>query len=134
MVLANALKLLTLICRDAKRNTAAEPGDAVYKINRIVSELNSAFAEEWTLQSMAEASGFSVGCFRQQFRRIVGDSPIAWLLSLRLEKAAHLLRSTSLPVADIAEVCGFRDSNYFSRQFRRKFGCSPRTFRQRAAQ
>ena len=134
VVLANALKLLTLICRDAKRNTAAEPGDAVYKINRIVSELNSAFAEEWTLQSMAEASGFSVGCFRQQFRRIVGDSPIAWLLSLRLEKAAHLLRSTSLPVADIAEVCGFRDSNYFSRQFRRKFDCSPRTFRQRAAQ
>lgn len=134
MVLGNALKLLTLICRCAKRNAAAESGDAACKINRIVSELNRTFAEEWTLQSMAEASGFSVGGFRQQFRRLVGESPVAWLLSLRLEKAAHLLRSSSLPVADVAEVCGFRDSNYFSRQFHRKFGCPPRTFRQRARQ
>lgn len=134
MVLGNALKLLTLICRCARRNTDAESGDAACKINRIISELNRSFAEAWTLQSMAEASGFSVGCFRQQFRRIVGESPIAWLLSLRLEKAAHLLRSSTMPVADVAELCGFCDSNYFSRQFRRKFGCPPRTFRQRARQ
>ena len=134
MVLGNALKLLTLICRCAKRSAEAESGDAACKINRIVSELNRTFAEEWTLQSMAEASGFSVGGFRQQFRQLVGESPVAWLLSLRLEKAAHLLRSSSLPVADVAEVCGFRDSNYFSRQFHRKFGCPPRTFRQRARQ
>lgn len=133
MVLGNALKLLTLICRHAKKNAAVQSGDAAGKIHGMVRELDRSFAEEWSLRSMAEASGFSIGGFRQQFRRIIGEPPVAWLLSLRLEKAAHLLRSSTLPVADVAERCGFHDSNYFSRQFHRKFGCSPRRFRQRDA-
>lgn len=54
---------------------------------------------------------------------------MAWLLELRLEKAELLLRTGTLSVAETAAACGFSDSNYFSRQFRRKFGRTPRESR-----
>jgi len=56
-------------------------------------------------------------------------SPYHYLLGLRLDKAARLLKETKRSVTDIAFDCGFNDGNYFSRSFHRYFGRSPRTYR-----
>jgi len=59
----------------------------------------------------------------------MGSSPIAHLIQLRVNRAATLLRQTGDSVTDIAFRVGFSDSNYFTRQFRRIMGRSPRAYR-----
>ena len=63
------------------------------------------------------------------FKKVTGYSPIDYLLHVRLAKAGELLLKTSIPVSEIASDCGFNDSNYFSRQFRKTYGLSPRDYR-----
>ena len=129
MVLGNALKVLLLLCRYARDSVNTPPVNTAGKIGMLMKKLNTRYAEAWTLEKMAQETGFSVSCFRQQFKQLTGISPMAWLLSLRLEKAALLLTSENAGIGEIAGRCGFEDSNYFSRQFRRKFACPPRAYR-----
>jgi len=63
------------------------------------------------------------------FRKATGQTPIEYLLRLRIQKAMELLRNSSLSITEIALEVGFNDSNYFTRQFRRVLGETPRSFR-----
>ncbi|MBR4666500.1 MAG: helix-turn-helix domain-containing protein [Lentisphaeria bacterium] len=51
-------------------------------------------------------------------------------MKIRLQHAGDLLINSNSSIAEIAEQCGFYDSNYFCKQFRRAFAVSPRSFRQ----
>jgi AraC-like DNA-binding protein len=55
----------------------------------------------------------------------MGVSPGAWLLERRLREAKHLLREERLTISEIALRCGVNSASYFSRMFRKKFGCTP---------
>jgi AraC family transcriptional regulator, arabinose operon regulatory protein len=66
------------------------------------------------------------------FTAQVGQSPLAFLESERMNRAVQLLRLTSLTVARIAESLGYADALYFSKRFRLRFGSSPRQYRAEA--
>lgn len=53
--------------------------------------------------------------------------------AVRLREAAHILRTTDLPVGEVADRCGYEDRNYFSRVFAREFKLSPRSYRRKYA-
>jgi len=59
--------------------------------------------------------------FRQHLGRTIGDA----YLAIRLDQAEQLLRTTALPVTEVALACGFRSASHFSRRFRQRFGRSP---------
>ena len=63
------------------------------------------------------------------FKEYFDATPAEYVKECRVEKACELLRSTRLPVCEIAEQCGIPDYNYFSKIFKRKLGMSPREFR-----
>lgn len=63
------------------------------------------------------------------FRRYLGQSPVDFLNEYRLRFSGHLLRSTELPVTEIALSCGFNHLSYFSKLFTERFGCPPREYR-----
>jgi len=63
------------------------------------------------------------------FQKTIRISPIRYLLSYRLKKSAELLRLTDWTVTEIAERCGFQDSSYFSRAFRKAFSVTPLEYR-----
>ena len=65
----------------------------------------------------------------RNFHAAVGQSPIEYLLNMRLQRAETLLLASPAPIAQIAFEVGFGDANYFTRQFRRQRGLSPREFR-----
>jgi len=65
----------------------------------------------------------------RSFKEITGFSPTQYIIRLRLEKACHLLSTTTLPVTEIAFHVGFDDSNYFARQFHNVIGLSPSHYR-----
>lgn len=67
--------------------------------------------------------------FEQRFGRVLGRTPEAEMRRLRLERAAHLLATTRLPIAKVAEEAGFADAFYFSTAFRKAMGKSPRVWR-----
>ncbi|MFQ9573992.1 MAG: helix-turn-helix transcriptional regulator [Roseburia hominis] len=48
---------------------------------------------------------------------------------MRLQNAAHLLRTTDTSITEIAGICGFSDGNYFGDAFRKHYGMSPRAYR-----
>lgn len=65
------------------------------------------------------------------FTKYIGAGFAAHYKSIRLQRARDLLRSTPLPVTDIAMACGFSSLSHFSRSFREAFGFPPRSTRKR---
>lgn len=87
------------------------------------------YAEPLDPGQLAIRFGMSKRSFYRHFHEAFGQSPVEYLLALRLERATELLSRSNLGVAEVAQAIGFDDQNYFGRQFRRRFGVSPRAFR-----
>ena len=99
------------------------------QISKVISYMEEHYSEELTLKSLARLSGLSLCTFRRRFSEAADISPIAYLLKLRLNKAALLLAGSSLSISETAFQCGFSDSNHFSHQFRNFFGLAPSVYR-----
>ena len=76
---------------------------------------------------LAARTAMSERTFLRRFREATGVSPVDYLLRARIRRAMELLdrRAAKLSISEIASRCGFEDSNYFTRQFRRRTGKSP---------
>ncbi len=82
-----------------------------------------------SIAGMAKAGGVSKRTLLRKFKIQTGMSPMECLTQMRLSKACRLLRESSMEIKRIAISCGFPDSNYFSRQYKKRLGVSPRQFR-----
>ena len=125
------LQILSLIVRKGRTGEQEGLGGYVSRISRLLAEFNRSPEQVWTLRSMADYLHMSVANMRLQFRKLTGRSPNRYLLDQRLNKAAALLSGTEISIGETAAESGFRDSNYFTRQFRARFGVSPRTYRRK---
>ncbi len=85
-----------------------------------------------SVSQIAFGHGMSVPSLQRLFKKHLGISPAAYLLNLRLERAADLLLAENVSVKEIAWRCGFENPLYFSTAFRRYKGVSPRKYRQSA--
>ncbi len=92
--------------------------------------IRSDYKKELTLDELAGCAGMSPQYFCRVFRSVTGHTPIDYLNYYRVECAAELLRGTDESITEIALSCGFSDSGYFSRTFRRHKGCSPSRYRE----
>jgi AraC-like DNA-binding protein len=87
------------------------------------------YVEPLTVDDMAAAAGLSRAHFSREFRRAFGESPHAYLLTRRLERAAALLRTTDRSVADVCFSVGLQSLGSFTSSFKRAFGVSPTAYR-----
>jgi AraC-like DNA-binding protein len=87
------------------------------------------YFEPLGVDDLAEAAGLSRAHFSREFRRAFGESPHAYLLTRRLERAAALLRTTDRSVADICVSVGLQSVGSFTTSFTRTFGISPTAYR-----
>ncbi len=131
---AESIGLLIRIILDLARQYApATPaGASLPQISRVIARMEHDYAKPFRLEELAQFARTSPRNFSRQFRRITGNSPIDYLLKIRLRRAAGLLLNGSWSMAEIADRCGFRDSNYFTKRFTREYGCSPRAFRRQS--
>jgi transcriptional regulator GlxA family with amidase domain len=81
------------------------------------------------VDDLAYAAGLSRAHFSREFRRAFGESPHAYLLTRRLERAAAMLRATDRSVADICFSVGWQSVGSFTTSFTRTFGISPTAYR-----
>lgn len=83
------------------------------------------YGDPWTLESMAQLTGYSVSRFSALYTTFFGISPMNDLLNERLEMAKQLLLLRAYKIGDVAELCGFSSIHYFSGFFKRRTGVSP---------
>jgi AraC-like DNA-binding protein len=92
---------------------------------------DSRYFDPLTVDDLAAAAGLSRAHFIREFRRVFGETPYAYLLTRRLERAAALLRQTDRTVLEICLAVGLTSVGSFTTSFTRSYGASPTTYRER---
>jgi AraC-like DNA-binding protein len=87
------------------------------------------YFEPLGVDDLAGAAGLSRAHFSREFRRAFGETPHAYLLTRRLERAAALLRTTDRSVADICLSVGLQSIGSFTTSFARTYGVPPAAYR-----
>jgi AraC-like DNA-binding protein len=111
-----------------KRANPTPDGDS--GLVKSLDYMNDHLLKPLTLQQLAKSSGYSASHYRRLFKQAFGEAPINYLIRLRIRKACQLLEREKTPITEISSQCGFDDSNYFSRQFNKVMGKSPRRYRE----
>lgn len=100
-------------------------------ISKAVSYLEEHYAEDITLNDLAEHVHLNRSYLSMRFKKEVGDTIQGWLLEFRLKKAEKLLSGSNAQIQQICSEVGIPDSAYFSRQFRKYAGVSPLEYRKK---
>jgi AraC-like DNA-binding protein len=117
----------------ARGSAAAGWSQAVHDapVRRAVAALHDDPARGWTLDELAQRAGLSRTGFAERFRTAMGDTPLAYLRTVRMQRAMRLLADTAHPLERIAGDVGYQDAFGFSKVFKRTVGLSPKEFRRR---
>ena len=81
------------------------------------------------LDTLAAAAKLSKFHFSNKYKALTGYSPMKHFLNMKMEHACHLLDTSQLSIKGVAAALGYDDQLYFSRQFSKTVGMSPRTYR-----
>lgn len=100
------------------------------QVRRAVELMHADSARPWTLELLASEVGLSRASLAQKFRQAMGDTPLHYLTTVRMQKAMGLLRDTRDTLETVAAQVGYQDAFGFSKVFKRVVGVSPRDFRQ----
>ena len=125
-------ELVVLVCREAPAHLTREPSHGRHGwLTTVTDYLEERFVEPVRLADLAELVRMSPSSLSHSFKKRLGCSPIEYVLSLRIQRAAEMLRDTDVDIAAIGANVGFVDSNYFSRQFKARIDMSPSAYRKR---
>ena len=87
----------------------------------------------WSVEQLASRVGLDRAYLSRLFTASVGTGPIGYLAMLRAEKAASLLRNSTMNCGEVGIAVGYSDPNHFSRRFRARYGTSPSCYRKSKA-
>ena len=101
-------------------------------VSAVGAHLDTSPADQLTVNDLAAMAGSTPAVLDRRVRRVFGLTPRQLVLRARVDRAAHLLSSTTTPLADVAAAAGFYDQAAFTRTFARLTGETPSSFRRRA--
>lgn len=118
--------ILADLLPDCQKETASSIKPS---LSNTVSYINEHFAEPLTLNQLAGLSSLSPYYFTRLFTDQTGMTPHQYLISVRLNAAKFLLKTTDLPVKEIAFSCGFNSESGFCTSFRKREHLTPSEYR-----
>lgn len=122
---AAAYRLVDLLLSlSAPRSDRSDPTSL--RLKRYIEEH---YAEPITQERLARVAACSVPNLYRIFTKSFGLSPRNYVNKIRLEKAAILLETGTLPINEVAEAVGYEDPVYFSRLFKENYRLSPKNYR-----
>ena len=105
---------------------------APHVVTRVRDFIRSNIGQRITLEDLATEAGYSRFHFVRSFKHSTGLPPYAFVLRERIDAARDLLDNTALPIAEIAQRCGFSTHTHFSTRFREAIGLTPADYRRRS--
>lgn len=130
MIHVGLTELLSLLLT---KQYSEEPGAMEETVRTLIRYMQAHFTEQITMDDLASLSNISKYHLSREFKRLTNYAPIEYLLMIRAENAATLLRNTDLPLAVIAERSGIGSEQYLSRLFRGHYGTTPGKYRKQGA-
>ena len=99
------------------------------RVKSVLEYIEANYATELSLEVLAKVAGMNPKYFCRVFSSVTHQSPMDYVNFYRIEQAAHLLDSTTLSVTAVGSECGFWESSYFSKVFRKYKGTTPKKYR-----
>src|ERR1700761_7791331 len=115
--------------RHSGANGAARGGLAAWQILRVRAYIDGNLHRTIHIRDLSAVARRSPAHFSRKFKLAVGESPHAYVVRRRLERACHLMMTSAEPLSEIALSAGFSDQVHLCRLFRQAFGQSPAGWR-----
>ena len=135
-IFSDIYKLFVLLGKDHLKKTDAFAGlnqitrkEYLHRFNSVLNYINEYYADDLTLEMVAEHSGFSKFHFSRLFKKYTGTTFYDYLIYKRLQAAEQMLAEADLSITDVALRTGFSSISTFNRTFKRKKNCTPREYR-----
>lgn len=126
------LEILILLQRTQYRSLHGQPNlsrESDPRLDPILVYIHSHYHQPLSLKELTTCFGINRTTLNILFRNRFGIPPIGYLIRLRCDIAAGLLRKTHLGIEEISDRVGFQDPSYFGRYFRKHTGISPSHYR-----
>ncbi len=121
-----------LLMKDIRISATADTGintESQHRLRSMISYIHTHYHEKMTLTQIADSAAVSDREALRCFRRHLQQSPFEYLISFRLNQAKKMLKETGQSVTQISYQCGFSDSAYMGRLFKKTFGMTPLAYR-----
>lgn len=121
------VQLIFFLSRCYEKSGTAQ-SSLLLQLGKVTAYIENNYIKSITLDELAGVAGMSKRTLIRKFKDNLGTTPIDYLLRCRVAKASSLLLAGKSTISEIAFEVGFSDSNYFSRQFKKITGLSPRSY------
>ena len=101
----------------------------MHLLKRVTDHMEHTFDAPFSAEHYAAMMYVSVGRFNHLFKERVGVSPYTYYMRLRISNACNLLEETTLPIKEVATLCGYRDPVFFTQAFRKEMKMTPTAYR-----
>ncbi len=126
---AGLVRMIVYLSRQYTKTQSSEAKELL-RLGGLLKEIGQIVEKKATLTDLAKKAGMSKVHFMRVFKRATGDTPLQYMVKNRIRKAMTLLRdSPHLNITEVAYQCGFNDSNYFTRIFRKIAKTTPLKYR-----
>ena len=105
------------------------PSTGNRQVAKALDLLHQDFQKDWTLETLAREVGCSRSVFAESFRSVTGVTAMAYLTSIRINRAITLIEGGSTSLSEVAHLVGYQSEAGFSRAFLREIGVTPGHFR-----
>ena len=122
----------TLYCHRSElphRRPGGQDQQTQIRLQKMLRYIQDHFSEDLSLEQLSASAGISRSEAGRCFKKYYAQSPMNYVALYRLKYAQELLLKSSLSISEIAAECGFRDSSYFVKVFRKYLGQTPSEYR-----
>ena len=117
------------ISQVTSRPAAAQHLRDLARLRRVRDRIDREYAQPLNVEALARGAHMSAGHFSREFRLAYGESPYAYLMTRRIERAMALLRRGDLSVTEVCFAVGCASLGTFSSRFTELVGVPPSTYR-----
>ncbi len=133
MLKSLVMKLLVLLHREINEESPnSDSHEVSFKsrekkelVEGITKYLNDHYVQDISLYTLSKNMYLSPVYISKIFKEVMGDSPINYLIQIRLAKSKELLEDSNLSIKTIAKMVGYDDPYYFSKLYKKYYGVSP---------
>ena len=99
-------------------------------VEKVAKYVREHYADSLMLEDLTQRFNYSMAYLSHIFHKKRGKTLSEYITEVRMEKANELLVDTSWSIQEIGERVGYRNSNYFSRKYKKRFGITPTEYAQ----